>query len=233
MPVPRLPFRLIAFDCDGTLVDSQHVILAAMTEAFDATALAPPDPAAVRRVVGLSLEAAVAALLPHLDATVYEAVAESYRRAFFALRSRPDHHEPLFPGARAAIEALNHPETFFGVCTGKGRRGLLAVLERHGLVELFHTLQTADVCAGKPDPEMVLNAMREVGAQPEETVLIGDTTYDMEMARRARVWAIGVDWGYHEPDELRASGAHRIISAFDELPAVVGEIRDETMGIGR
>jgi phosphoglycolate phosphatase len=221
---------LIAFDCDGTLVDSQHVILAAMTEAFGAHALGAPDPAAVRRVVGLSLETAVAALLPQLDATVHAAVADAYRHAFFALRTRPGHEEPLFPGALAALDALCHPEVFLGICTGKSRRGLLAVLERHGLIDRFHTMQTADVCAGKPDPEMVMRAMGEVGAAPDETVLIGDTTYDMEMARRAQVWAIGVGWGYHEADEMRAAGAHRVVGAFDDLAAALVEMKGQTKG---
>ena len=212
-------FRLLVFDFDGTLVDSQRVIVRAMTEAFEADGRPAPDPAEVRRVVGLTLEVAVARLLP--DAEDWSAavrVADGYRDAFVELRRNSDYHEPLFPGARETLALLDRPEVCLGIATGKGRRGLMDGLERHGLARHFATLQTADDGPGKPHPSMLHRAMEEVGAGPHETVLIGDTTFDMEMAANAGTTSIGVAWGYHDTGDLTAAGAARVIERFDELP---------------
>ncbi len=209
------PFKLVVFDWDGTLVDSQHFIVAAMTAAFADQGLPAPAPESVRRVVGLRLEMAAAQLLSDPDdMDTAERIARAYRRAFQSLRARGDLHETLFPGARETLALLDEPQVCLGIATGKGRRGLLSSLERHGLREYFVTLQTADDGPGKPDPEILHRAMAEVGAVPAETVLIGDTSFDMEMAANAGVRAIGVGWGYHPADELRGSGAARVIESF-------------------
>jgi phosphoglycolate phosphatase len=199
-PVSR--FRLVVFDCDGTLVDSQHAIIAAMRVAFRETGIDEPDPAAVRHVVGLTLEEAIRRLMPGALPELHRQSAAAYRRAFHIIRSRPDHQEPLFDGIADVVDALHRAGTLLGIATGKSRRGLDATLERHGLREKFVTLQTADMNPGKPAPDMLLNAMREAGAEPAETAMIGDTFYDLEMARNARTAAIGVAWGYHEANEL-------------------------------
>ncbi len=214
------PFRLLVFDYDGTLVDSQGSITAAMETAFREHGLPAPDVGAVRRVVGLKLEPAVARLLP--DGTAWETITslvDGYRRAFGAMRRRADYHEPLFPGARAAIERLDEPEVGLGIATGKSRRGLVDGLQRHGLRHHFITLQTADDGPGKPHPEILRRAMAETGAAPEQTVLIGDTTFDMQMAVNAGVLAVGVGWGYHDAGELRANGAACVIDDFAALSA--------------
>jgi phosphoglycolate phosphatase len=166
-------------------------------------------------VIGLSLDEAVARLAAAGDPA--EKVTEAYRRAFFDLRSRPDFREPLFPGVAAALEALDSAGCLLGIATGKARRGLLATLERHGLGSRFVTLQTADSNPGKPHPAMLLRAMAETGADPDRTVLVGDTSYDMEMARRAGARAVGVAWGYHDRRELEAAGADRIVERCEEL----------------
>lgn len=221
----RHPFQLIVFDYDGTLVDSQHAILRAMTEGFAAQGLTPPRAEAVRRVVGLNLELAVAKLLPDpSDSRLAAHVSESYRQAFLALRTAPDYHEPLFPGAREALMQLDQEDVCLGIATGKARRGLLASLERHGLGHHFVTLQTADLAAGKPHPEMLERAMAEAGAPPQATVLIGDTSYDMTMAANALVAGVGVAWGYHEAEELRQCGAVTIVETFEELPAALAQL---------
>lgn len=212
------PFRLIVFDFDGTLVDSQDGIFQAMAEAFSAKALPKPEKQAVRRVVGLPLETAVACLLPEDSGeAMAQEVAEGYRAAFVNLRSRTDYHEPLFSGAREALEALDQADVCLGIATGKGRRGLLISLERLGLSRHFATLQTADDAPGKPNPEVLRRAMAETGAEPNETVLIGDTTFDMETAYNAGVCALGVSWGYHEREELLASGAVQVLDSFADL----------------
>jgi len=215
-------FRLIIFDFDGTLVDSQRAILAAMAQAFAAHNLPSPAPEAVRRIVGLKLELAIARLLPDpSDEDMARRVADSYRTAYFTLRQRPDFEEPLFPGVHEGLQHLNTPPVCLGIATGKSRRGLLACLERHRIREHFVTLQTAENGPSKPHPEIVRLAMAEAGASPAETVLIGDTTYDMEMAGNAGVAAIGVAWGYHGPAELRVGGAERIVERFADLPAAL------------
>jgi phosphoglycolate phosphatase len=198
----RSPFRLVVFDCDGTLVDSQHAIVAAMQIAFGEMGLDEPDPSSVRHVVGLTLEDAIARLLPRALPELHRQTAAAYRRAFQTLRSRPDHQEPLFEGIGAVIDALAGAGILLGVATGKSRRGLVATLDRHGLGNRFVTLQTVDDNPGKPAPGMLLRAMLEAGVEPDETAMVGDTMYDIEMARNAGTAAIGVAWGYHVAEEL-------------------------------
>jgi len=216
--------RLVVFDCDGTLVDSQGHIIATMNEAFRRHDLAAPPAASVRGVIGLSLPLAIAALAPDQATERLERIEQSYREAFFALRQRDDYHEPLFDGVGATLDALEADGFLLGIATGKNMRGLRATLERHGLLSRFVTLQTADRAPSKPHPAMVEQAMAEAGAEPASTVLVGDTTFDIEMARNAGIAAVGVAWGYHELDRLRAAGAHRIIETFGQLPGVVGEL---------
>ncbi|MEX1148079.1 MAG: HAD-IA family hydrolase [Sphingomonadales bacterium] len=213
---------LVLFDCDGTLVDSQHMIIAAMDEAFLAHGLTPPDAAAVRRIVGLSLAPAVALLLPpdRAGMELVHDVVEAYKRAFRRMRMDGG-EEPLYPGIEAVIPALAGAGYVLGVATGKSTRGLKAVLKRHGLTGYFETLQTADGHPGKPHPSMVHEAMAETGAVAETTIVIGDTTFDMEMARAARTRALGVSWGYHPPPELLLAGA---LSVLDQAPDITGTV---------
>jgi phosphoglycolate phosphatase len=210
----EIPHRLFVFDCDGTLVDSQHNIVAAMASAWARHDLPAPAATDVRRIVGLTLEIAIARLLPAADDATHRALAAAYREIVHDLRAGNAQgitEEPLFPGIRDLIEALAAPEIFLGVATGKNLRGLEHTLDVHGLRERFHTLQTADLCRSKPDPEMVLRAMAATGIEAGSTVVIGDTSFDMEMARSAGATAVGVAWGYHEVAELRHAGAHAII----------------------
>lgn len=215
--------RFIVFDLDGTLVDSQHTIVHCMGRAFTADGLAAPDAKAVRGIIGLKLEVAVNALLPEPDEVRAGRVADHYRVFFNERLSEPDHEEPLFEGAREALAAINQPEVCLGIATGKGRNGLLRVLRRHSLEQLFVNLKTADDGPSKPHPQILQEAMAEVGAVPEETVVIGDTAFDVQMARNAGCDAIGVDWGYHDRQQLYAAGAGLVIDHFSDLePALAG-----------
>ncbi len=204
--------KLVVFDCDGTLVDSQHMIVAAMERAFAALGLPPPGRTAILSVVGLSLEQAVHRLVPMAKAADVTALAEAYKSSFGELRRDKAHAEPLYPGIRETLQTLAAvPYVLLGVATGKSRRGLAAVLEREGLTDLFVTLQTADTNPSKPHPGMLLAAMAEAGAEPHRTLMVGDTTFDIGMARDAGARAIGVAWGYHPASELEAAGAHRVL----------------------
>ena len=211
--------KLVIFDCDGTLVDSQHAIVAAMTDAFRSEGLAPPARSRVVGVVGLSLGIAVARLVPDgSDLDRVDRLTEAYKAAFSARRSRPDHAEPLYDGVRATLERLAaRDDVLLGIATGKSRRGVDAVLEREGLAGLFATIQTADTHPSKPHPSMVLSAMSDTDVAPADTVMIGDTTFDIEMAHGAGAAAIGVGWGYHPEEALRQAGARHVSADCAEL----------------
>ena len=208
------------FDFDGTLVDSQWAITRVMAEAFTGAGLPAPEAAQVRRVIGLRLEAAIARLLPDGVGTedpLTARLAADYREASFRLRARPDFHEPLMPGVKNALEALDHPHVFLGISTGKGRRALTTSLERHGLSRYFVILKTADDGPGKPHPQILQDAMAEFGVAPEDTLMVGDTTFDMALAVNAGARALGVSWGYHAPQDLLAAGAERVLDDFSDL----------------
>jgi phosphoglycolate phosphatase len=203
--------RLAIFDCDGTLVDSQANICRAMEQCFAEHDLAPPSRPAIRGIVGLSLVPAIARLLPEAAADRHESLAAAYKRAFSAMRSAATlDPEPLYPGIAELLDALQAAGWLLGVATGKTDRGLQAILDHHGLTGRFATLQTADRHPSKPDPAMVAAAMATVGAAATDTVMIGDTSFDMAMARNAGVRALGVGWGYHSPAALFAGGADAV-----------------------
>ncbi|MGF1659038.1 MAG: HAD-IA family hydrolase [Rubrimonas sp.] len=215
--------RLALFDVDGTLIDSQRFILAAMRAAFaDLGRPAPPD-GAIRAIIGLSLVEAAAALDPGLSDVETVEIAACYKRAFIRIRAETGGEAamPLYPGARAALARLSRTERLLGVATGKARRGLDHLLDAHDLRGFFLTLQTSDDAPSKPHPGMVLNALRATGAQACDAVVIGDTIYDVAMARNAGARAIGVAWGYHAPDALLAAGAEIVIDHFDALDAAL------------
>lgn len=199
--------KLAVFDCDGTLIDGQASICEAMETAFARHHLPLPPRNDVRRIVGLSLPQAVRALAPDADAGTQGEVVQAYKDAFRAARSAGTLSQPLIEGMAETLGRLAEAGWTMGVATGMSSRGLTHCLESLGIAHRFVTLQTADRNASKPHPEMLEAALSEAGARPAEAVMIGDTTYDMLMAREAGVRAIGVAWGYHGPDELIAAGA--------------------------
>ena len=210
--------RLVVFDCDGTLVDSQANIVRAMEACFARHRLDPPCRQATRRIVGLSLVEAMQALLPEADGALHLSLAEDYKTAFQRLRAeRALLDEPLYPGVSEGLRELEARGWLLGVATGKSDRGLNLCLAHHGIAAHFVTLQTADRHPSKPHPSMLHAAMAEAGAEPHATLIVGDTRFDMAMGVAAGVRAIGVDWGYHDADELRAAGASTVIDRFDDL----------------
>jgi len=220
-----MSLKLVVFDCDGTLIDSQHMIVAAMNHAFDAHGIVSLPREQVLSIVGLSLAEAVSALLPEADPELRYKITEDYKNAFHALRDRQDLHEPLFEGARDAIEALAaRDDVLLGIATGKSQRGLQFALEAHDIRHHFVTLQTADDAPSKPHPEMLYRAIRETGVEVADTALIGDTSYDMQMAQAAGAHALGVGWGYHTRDMLTQSGAHAVLDRFSDLEPLLGTL---------
>ena len=218
--------RLIVFDCDGTLVDSQHLIVEAMGTAFAGVGLAVPARSRILRHVGLSVAEAVAAISDSDDEALVAALAAAYKSAFSGLRQRPSFAEPFFPGMREAVETLARDESvLLGIATGKSRRGLDLLLQREELAYAFATLQTADDAPSKPHPEMLLRAMSETGIGPVDTVMIGDTSYDMLMARNAGAKAVGIAWGYHTARELTEAGAVAVAEDSARLMALLAGLQ--------
>lgn len=215
--------RLAVFDCDGTLVDGQGAVCAAMEAAFASIGAPPPERRSIRRIVGLNLPQAVARLAPDRPPGDRVRIEAAYRDAYRQARESGSVDEPLFDGIAALLDRLRDKGWMLGIATGKSDRGLNACLAAHGLAGHFVTLQTADRHPSKPDPAMLRAAMQEAGAVPGGTVMVGDTVFDIATGRAAGVRAFGVAWGYHDSHELLASGAEGVATDADELERLLNE----------
>ena len=217
--------RLVIFDVDGTLVDSQGDIVAAMTAAFAEVGAPLPPRAVVLGIVGLSLDVAMPVLAPGLTTAQHTKMVAAYKSAYMDLRTKAGvaQSSPLYPGALAALQRLQGMDAvLLGVATGKSRRGLDKLIQGHALEGLFLTQQCADFHPSKPHPSMIMAALSETGVTPDQAVMVGDTSFDMEMAQAAGVPGIGVKWGYH--DIARLSQAHMIIDRDDDLAAALSRV---------
>lgn len=199
--------KLAIFDCDGTLVDSGATIQRALAAAFDQHGVDLPSPEVSRKVIGLSLTEAMAALLPEASQEQHRALSEDYKRAFWTLRAAGEVEEPLFDGVLELLDTLEHDGWLLAVATGKSDRGLKLCLESHDIHARFVSLQTADRHPSKPHPSMVEQAIAEAGAAPHTSIVVGDTSFDMAMAVSAGASGIGAGWGYHDVDALIEAGA--------------------------
>jgi phosphoglycolate phosphatase len=222
--------RLAIFDCDGTLVDSGATIYRAVAETFGEHGMAVPPPRECRRVIGLSLTEAMAALVPGAGGDEHARLTETYKANFFRARVEGRVEEPLFDGISELLDALEADGWLLGVATGKSARGLDHCLASHGIAERFISLQTADRHPSKPHPSMALQAMADAGAAPETTVVIGDTSYDMGMARAAGATGIGAGWGYHDAPELLAGGAVAVAEQPLDVPRLIAKARETIDG---
>ncbi|MEP1199100.1 HAD-IA family hydrolase [Tateyamaria sp.] len=213
--------RLVIFDVDGTLVDSQGDIVASMTAAFGDVGLAVPARAEILSIVGLSLDVAMAELAPEADT---ERMVRSYKDTYAHLRAtKGAASSPLYPGARDALDHFaGRDDVLLGVATGKSKRGLDSLIAAHGLEGMFVTRQVADFHPSKPHPSMIHAALDETGIEASGAVMVGDTRFDMDMATNAGVAAIGVAWGYHPRTELGA--AHQVVDSFADLPAAIEKV---------
>jgi phosphoglycolate phosphatase len=209
--------NLVIFDVDGTLIDSQQHIVAAMTAAFEGENRPVPDRASILSIVGLSLPVAIDVLVPGLDPAVNARLVAAYKAHWTdAARLGPP---PLYPGASQVLAGLAaRGDVVMGIATGKSRKGLDTLIEAHGWQGYFVTQQVSDNHPSKPHPSMVLAALAETGVPAGRAVMVGDTEFDMQMAASAGVLGIGVDWGYHPPERV---GAPHRVAEFAELPRLL------------
>jgi len=222
------PLKLAIFDVDGTLVDSQNHIYAAIAHAFADTPFPCPDRAAVLSIVGLSLPEAFAVLVPEADAAANAMLVDRYKSSFASAREGGTVLSPLYPGALDALDTLGAvDDILLGVATGKSRRGLNHVLATHNLAGRFVTEQVSDHHPSKPHPSMLLAALSETGVDERQAVMIGDTEFDIAMAHAAGLRSIAVAWGYHSADRLEAAKPDAIIHAYGELIPTLNAIWGE------
>jgi len=209
--------KLAAFDVDGTLVDSRATIHRAAREAAEAVGLAEPSYEAVRQIVGLSLREALADLAPELDPTGLDRFVAEFQASFRRMHEVPGFIEPLYDGAAELLDRLRADGWLIAMATGNSRRGVNRLLDMHGWADLFDTTHCADDGPGKPHPSMLIEAMKATGCDADRTVMIGDTAHDMRMAVNACVRPLGVSWGFHTIEEIRAGGAVEVVETFREL----------------
>ena len=217
--------RLVIFDVDGTLADSQSDILGAMQLAFAAEGMSCPARSEILGVVGLSLPVLMTVLAADADASTQARLVEGYREAYTTLRAEQGSavSSPLYPGtAEMLAELRTRPEVVLGVATGKSRRGLDKLIEGHRMQGIFVTQQVADTHPSKPHPSMIMQALSETGVAAESAVMIGDTSFDMEMAAAAGVTGIGVRLGYHGQERLTA--AVHMLDSFGDLAPLLDTI---------
>lgn len=210
------PYKLVVFDWDGTLMDSAADIVEAIQQSIAAMQLPPRDDRSVRRMIGLGLEDAFSRLYPDIERTELLQVADEYRRRFGA---RPRVYGQAFPGVEAMLDELAGAQRQLAVATGKSRRGLDKALATTGWQSRFAATRCADETESKPSPRMLNELLQELQLAPQQALMIGDTTYDMEMARQAGMDAVAVGWGVHEVDELAEAGALSVLETLETLPA--------------
>lgn len=213
--------RLVVFDVDGTLADSQAEIVSAMNAAFAAESRDTPDLKSILSIVGLSLDQAMARLSNDLPEATRARLVAGYKDAYSKQR-RANGASPLYPGVLGVLQKMeSDPFLLMGLATGKSKRGLDALIDAHGIGRFFVTRQVADFHPSKPHPSMLVAALGEAGVAPRDAVMVGDTSYDMDMARAACVGALGVGWGYHASGSLVAD---HLVHDMAELPSAVANV---------
>ena len=222
--------KLAVFDVDGTLIDSRSSIFRAAVEAATEIGVSAPTYDDVRAIVGVSLFEALAMMRPDLDHATIGAYTEAYKNAFVRFHADPDFHDALYPGAAELLADLKADGWTLGMATGQSRRGVERNLDVHTWRDLFDCTFCADDGPSKPHPHMLNRNMEVTGFTPEHTVMIGDTAHDIAMARQAGVYAIGVTWGFHTPEELFAAGADEIVLTFNELREVLHNVELAQVG---
>jgi len=208
-------YDLIVFDWDGTVMDSTAVIAGSIQAACRDLGLTIPDDETARHVIGLGLDQALRYAVPDMPEAMRPDLVERYRYHFLA----QDEAIPLFDGARETIEELHDAGYRLGVATGKSRAGLDRAMESTGMKSYFHATRTADQTFSKPDPAMLFELMDELGANAGRTLMVGDTTHDVQMAQNAKVDVVAVGHGAHSPEQLQELNPLALMEDFAELRA--------------
>jgi phosphoglycolate phosphatase len=211
-----MTFKLIIFDWDGTLMDSEARIVACVEAAVKDLGLESPGPDAIRNIIGLGLREAVNSLFPDAEENLHLQVAKRYRVHFFSDKEKPSQ---LFQGAREVIEGLFQQGYYLAVATGKGRSGLDHALETTGLAPYFHITRCADETFSKPNPEMLHQIIDQLDIIPRKALMIGDTEYDLQMATNARMPSLGVTYGVHSHERLLQHNPLDCLHDVSEIPA--------------
>ncbi len=191
-------YSLLIFDWDGTLIDSEADIVSCMRASMQDLALPVRDATEIRNIIGLGLREAISALYPTYKEDIHTEFVHRYRYHFFS--SEPSN---LFTGVRQLLDELNGQNYLMAVATGKGRAGLERALDQTGLRRHFVSTRCADETRSKPHPQMLEEILNETGVRASDALMIGDTEYDLQMARHARMDALGVCTGVHEEVRLR------------------------------
>ena len=212
-------FELLVFDWDGTLANSAQTIVSAIQAACQDAGLPVPDEESSRGVIGLGLREAVQALFPDIDETIRQQVTQGYRHYYF----ENEHEISLFDGVEAALQQFANAGFLLAVATGKGRGGLDREMQKTGLYRFIHASRCVDECFSKPHPQMLEQLMDELGVQPEQTVMIGDTHYDLQMAQNARVAGLGVSYGAQAEASLQSHAPLACFDSFAKLHAWLNE----------
>ena len=207
-------YRLVVFDWDGTVMDSAARIVACIEGTIADLGLEPRSREAIRHIIGLSLTEAIDHLYPGRDAAFHQRLIEGYRHHFLVANPTPS---APFDGAGETIAALHAAGYLLGVATGKSRRGLDRVLEETGLGVYFHATRCADEAPSKPHPAMLEQLLDELGTRPRETLVVGDTLFDLEMARNAGADAVAVTYGAHPRHRLLEAAPLAFLDDIREL----------------
>ncbi len=220
--------KLVVFDWDGTLMDSEARIVTAMQRAFEAEGASAPPRAAVREIIGLDLVVGVSRLDPTLARARIEGIVQGYRQLYASLHAIPS---PLFDGAQTTLAKLAEAGYTLAIATGKSRRGLDRALEESGIGDYFATTRCGEEAAPKPDPAMLRDILWDLDTAPEHTLMIGDTEFDLVMAAAARTHAGAATYGAHARQRLLDLKPAIVIDALDELPAAVACLHYNTPSI--
>lgn len=215
--------RLLIFDWDGTLMDSEYHIVTCMQAAIRDLRLPERNDSEIRNIIGLGLIEAVQTLYPERASVAFaHEMAEAYRRYYF------DENAPqqLFPGAVETLEHLLAQDYRLAIATGKSRKGLNLALEETGLSDLFQASRCADETSSKPHPQMLSELLAELGIHKDEAIMIGDTEYDMEMAYNADTKAIAVSYGVHETERLLKYNPIGCIDDITDLPSLLAGLAE-------
>jgi len=219
---PLVPdsIRLIIFDWDGTLMDSETQIVHAMNGAIDDMGLEKRTTEQCRNIIGLGLKEAIDVLYPGRDEVFQEQFVECYRHHWFSIA----HTSELFPGASETLRLLKESGILLAVATGKGRAGLDKVLVNTGLEDMFSATRCSDETQSKPHPQMVSEILDELDIEPHQALMVGDTEYDLLMAINAGVNPVAVSYGVHERERLMQ---HQPLVCLDNISELVDWLAEE------